>query len=315
MSIVFDYLVKLYKQSKQYEINNKDKMNYNPLFKSRYFMQLILYTFDEAYFMETEARKIIKIRNSEISEVESNCANDMEHKYKILFECFPYISEQRCETFIKIFREIQMDKIIDKFTTTNYDLSFLSEGNIRERLLERLQFNDFYPDAFIEYLDKNKYDKFPFGLTTKKNPISIDFVHQWDNVISNQAVSSIANLTTSQVADPIPRTDSVSITSYMDMRNDNFVCKDLNEIIDRIDDKRPFMGRRLDMLLSNLVFVPNKVKASSTLIYLIADYYKKEYNNFLIDYFRKNKNIVITSIDEQCNPLIKIIMDILKGDK
>ena len=260
--------------------------------------------------METEARKLIKVRNSEINDMEANYTNDIEHYYKVLFDCFPYITEQRCETFIKLFREIQMDKVINKFTTTHYDLSFLTEGDTRERLLERIQFKDFYPDIFIEYLDKAKYDKFAFGLTTKKNTISIDFIHMWDNVCSDKARSDIV----SSAANIIPRTDSVAMTSYMDMRNDNFVCKELNEFIDRINDKLLIhINNRLEMILSNIVYIPNKIKASSELIKLIAKCYRKEYNSFLIDYFKKNKNIVITSDNEQSNSLIEIIINILKG--
>lgn len=354
MSIVFDYIVKLYNKSKQIDENNKGKMNYNPLFKSRYFIQLILYTFDEAYYAETYAKQLTKIRKGELADTRNIPANSEEDKYSSLFDCFPYLSEQRMETFIKIFREIRMDKIIDKYTTEHYDLSFLIEdgvnvdgvcnpnANIRTRLLERLPFNKLYPDVFFEFLDDHKYEPFSFGLATKRTPMLIDFVHTWDTFEDNTCCCSAccdaaacvgccaadcagatytgccvgSGAACAGTCDPIPRTDTVKTTNYIDMRNDNFVASELNEFIDRANDRLIVsIGKRLDMILSNMVYVPRKIKGSSQLITLIANNYKPIYNAFLIDYIRKNKNIMITSIDQQSSVLISIIMNILKYDK
>lgn len=186
MALVFEKIQDMYQRS----IQPGSKVE----FKSKYFMQYVLYTFDEVYFLATTVRQLLAEKGGNPLPLE---------------KCFLDLSEDWCKTFSGYFMETKMGYIINTYYRPIYENDSKRYKHFRNdkhnKIYTIIPPEKLYPKIFREYLINHDIDGSDFGLpsiTGKKVArttyhVSNDmFKHIEDQVLNERISMIISNLRT-----------------------------------------------------------------------------------------------------------------------
>lgn len=196
MSVIFEYIQDLYQRSIQKNSSIK--------YKSKLFIQKILYTFDELYRTET-------IFIQKYNEKTKHIIEPIEKYY-------PNITYYWCKEFCKYYNELNMYQIINDYYKPidlrkegNYNIKLKTLlGKSNNKCYIRMKSHDLFPKIFHDYIHSNNINGKQFFMNTEhgkninKSTLIEDFIngHIDDNMISDEISNIISNI--KYVPDNIP---------------------------------------------------------------------------------------------------------------
>lgn len=187
MSLAFEQIQDLFQRSTQKNSNIK--------YKTKWFMQKILYTFDENYRNRTH-----------------NIMNEkrMRNKPITIEDCYPNLDDMWCYKFIELYNELQLNNIIVEYYIPiglrqcgMKDIklkTLLGKGN--NRCYKMMHSYELFPNILFEFIRKFDINGAPFFIFTKNDNefketshIS-DYInkHLNDNYISDELSDMISNI-------------------------------------------------------------------------------------------------------------------------
>lgn len=188
MSVIFEYIQDLYQRSIQKNSSIK--------YKSKLFIQKILYTFDELYRTETIFIQKYNEKTKHIIEPTE--------------KCYPEINNYWCKEFCKYYNELNMYQIINSYYKPidlrkegNHNVklkTLLGKGN--NKCYIRMRACDLFPKIFHDYVHSNNINGEQYFIDTnhgkniKETKLISNFIneHLDDNVISDDLSNIISNV-------------------------------------------------------------------------------------------------------------------------